>query len=163
MPDDLPQVSAFRAAAERRDLDGLLACFSPDAVVRSPVSARLRFETPAQLREVFGVVLGRLEVIDYYEELGDETSRVLFYRGRLAGADIEETQLIRLAPDGRIREIVFFIRPFAGLAGVAAGLAPALARARGFGPVRIGAMALFGAALGGAIVLADRIGARLIS
>jgi hypothetical protein len=144
MPDVLTHVSAFRAAAERRDLEALLACFTEDAVMRSPVSARLRFEGPTQLREIFGIVLERLDVIDYYEELGDESSRVLFYRGRLAGAEIEETQLIRLAPDGRIREIVFFIRPFAGLAGVAAGLAPELARARGFGPARIAVMAVFG-------------------
>jgi hypothetical protein len=158
----MSHVDAFRAAAERRDLEGLLACFTEDAVVRSPVSARLRFEGPTQLREIFGVVFKRLEVIDYYEELGDESSRVLFYRGRLAGAEIEETQLIRLAPDGRIREIVFFIRPFPGLAGVAAGLAPELARARGFGPARIAMMAVFGAALRVAISLADRVGARLM-
>jgi ketosteroid isomerase-like protein len=162
MADTLTHVSAFRDAAERRDLEALLACFSPDAVMRSPVSARLRFESPAQLREIFGVVLEHLEVIDYYEELGDESSRVLFYRGRLAGAEIEETQLIRLAADGRIREIVFFIRPFPGLAGVAAGLAPELARARGFGTVRIAVMAIFAAALRGAIALADRIGVRLM-
>jgi len=163
MPDVLNHVSAFRTAAERRDLEGLLACFTDDAVIRSPVSARLRFEGRKQLREIFGIVLERLEVIDYYEELGDDSSRVLFYRGRLAGADVEETQLIRLADDGRIREIVFFIRPFAGLAGVAAGLAPELARARGFGPARIAVMAVFGAALRGAISLADRIGARLMA
>ncbi|HEY7255765.1 MAG TPA: hypothetical protein VH476_03690 [Solirubrobacterales bacterium] len=163
MPDALTHVSAFRTAAEQRDLEGLLACFTNDALIRSPVSARLRFEGPTQLREIFGIVLERLEAIDYYEELGDESSRALFYRGRLAGADVEETQLIRLAPDGRIREVVFFIRPFAGLAGVAAGLAPELARARGFGPVRIAVMATFGAALRIAISLADRIGARLIA
>jgi hypothetical protein len=162
MPDALTHVSAFRAAAERRDLDGLIACFSDDAVIRSPVSARLRFEGPDQLREIFGIVLERLEVIEYFEELGDESSRALFYRGRLAGADIEETQLVRLAPDGRIREIVFFIRPLPGLAGVAAGLAPELARARGFGPARIAVMAVFAAALRAAISLADRIGGRLM-
>ena len=114
------------------------------------------------MREVFRVVLDRLEVIEYYEELGDETSRALFYRGRLAGADVEETQLIRLAADGRIREIVYFIRPFPGLAGVAAGLAPALARSRGFGAVRVAVVAFFGSALRIAIALADRVGARLI-
>lgn len=162
MPDALTHVSAFRAAAERRDLEGLLATFSPDVVIRSPVSARLRFEGPEQVREIFRVVLERLEVIDYYEELGDESSRALFYRGRLAGAEIEETQLIRLAADGRIREIVFFIRPFPGLAGVAAGLAPALARSHGFGPVRVAVMAVFSSALRVAISLADRVGARLM-
>ena len=89
MPDALTHVSAFGTAAERRDLEGLLATFSPDVVIRSPVSSRLRFEGPTQVREVFRVVLDRLEVIEYYEELGDETSRALFYRGRLAGADVE--------------------------------------------------------------------------
>jgi hypothetical protein len=162
MPDDLPQVSAFRTAAEQHDLEALLAALSPDVVIRSPVSARLRFEGIDQARELFRVVFAKLEAVDYFDELGDESSRVLFYRGRLAGSEIEETQLIRLAPDGRIREVTFFIRPFPGLAGVAAGLAPELARARGFGAVRIGVMAIFGATLRVAISLADRVGARLL-
>ena len=110
MPDALFHVAAFRSAAERRDLEAMLDCFTPDAVMRSPVSASLR-----------------------------------------------------LAPDGRIREIVFFIRPLPALAGVAAGLAPALARARGFGPVRVAVMAVFGSALRVAIALADRIGGRLLA
>jgi hypothetical protein len=131
-------------------------------VIRSPVSGRLGFRGIEQARELFAIVLDRLEVIEYYEELGDGSSRALFYRGRLAGADIEETQLIRLAPDGRIREIVFFIRPLPGLAAVAAELAPAWARARGFGPIRIAVMAFFGAALRMAISLADRVGSRLM-
>jgi hypothetical protein len=163
MPDPLPNVAAFRVAVERRDLEGLLACFTPDAVMRSPVSASLRFENPAQLREIFGIVLPRIEAIEYFDELGDDATRVLFYRGRLVGVEIEEAQLLRLDPEGRIREIVFFIRPFPALAGVAAGLAPELARARGFGPVRVAVMAVFGSALRVAIALADRIGARLLA
>ena len=162
MPDALPHVSAFRAAGERRDLEALLGTLTPDVVIHSPVSARLRFEGIGQARELFTMVFAKVDEINYFDELGDERSRVLFYRGRLAGAEIEETQLLRLAPDGRIREITFFIRPFPGLAGVAAGLAPALARARGFGALRTGVMAIFGSALRVAIALADRIGARLL-
>ena len=64
MPDALPHVAAFRSAAERRDLEAMLDCFTPNAVMRSPVSASLRFETPAQLREIFGIVLPRIEAIE---------------------------------------------------------------------------------------------------
>jgi hypothetical protein len=87
MPDAVDShVSAFRAAGERRDLEALLGTMTPDVAIHSPVSARLRFEGIEQAQELFRIVLARLDEIHYYEELGDEGSRVLFYRGRLAGA-----------------------------------------------------------------------------
>ncbi len=163
MPDAAEShVSAFRAAGERRDLEALLDTLTPDVVIHSPVSERLRFEGIEQARELFGMVLEELGEINYTDEVGDDDSRVLVYRGRLAGAEVEEAQLLRLAPDGRIRELSFFIRPFPGLAGVAAGLAPALARHRHHGRLRILLMSIFGSALRVAIAIGDRIGARLL-
>jgi hypothetical protein len=81
----------------------LPATLTPDVVIRSPVSARLRFEGIEDARELFGMVFGELT---YTDEFADADTRILVYRGRLAGQQIEE------------------------LAGVAARFAPRLARLR---------------------------------
>lgn len=163
MPDAStePTVSAFRDAAERRDLEALLATLTPDVVIHSPVSARLRFQGIEDARELFGMVFGELGEFTYTDELADADTRILVYKGRLAGEEIEETQLLRLAPDGRIREISFFIRPLPGLAGVAGSFASVLARRR-HGPVRTFAMWVAGWMLRFLVSFGDRVGSRLL-
>lgn len=153
-------VRAFRDAAERRDLEPLLATLTPDVVIRSPVSERLAFAGIEQARELFGVVFEELGDFAYTDEFGDADARVLVYRGRLAGERIEEVQLLRFAADGRIRELTFFIRPLPGLAGVAAGLAPRLARRRGGASLAL-LMRVAGAMLKFLVSFGDRLGSRL--
>jgi hypothetical protein len=155
-----PAVSAFREAAERRELESLLATLAPDVVIRSPVSDRLSFEGIEQARELFGVVFDELGEFTYTDEFGAADARVLVYRGRFSGEWMEEVQLLRLAADGRIRELTFFIRPLPGLAGVAAGLAPRLARRRRR-PLIAVLMKVAGATLKFLVSLGDRVGARL--
>jgi len=154
-------VSAFRDAAERRDLEAILATLTADVVIRSPVSSRLAFAGIEQARELFGVVFAALGEFTYTDELGDDETRILVYRGRLAGEEIEEVQLLRLAADGRIRELSFFIRPLPGLAGVAAGLAPGMARRR-HGALLSLLMRVAGAALKLLVSIGDRLGSRLL-
>lgn len=84
----VPAVSAFRQAGERRDLEAILATLTPDVVIHSPVSTRLRFAGIEQARELFGVVFAELGEFTYTDELGDAESRVLVYRGRLVGEEI---------------------------------------------------------------------------
>jgi hypothetical protein len=156
-----PAVSAFRDAAERRDLEAILATLAPDVVIRSPVTDRLRFAGIEQARELFGVVFGEVGELTYTDVLGSADAWVLVYRGRLAGEDIEETQLLRLDAERRIREVTFFIRPLPGLAGVAAGLAGPLARRR-HGVLRSVVMRVAGAALRFLVAVGDRVGSRLM-
>ncbi len=160
-PASEPTVSAFRDAAERRDLEALLATLTPDVVIRSPVSARLKFQGIEDARELFGMVFGELGEFTYTDELADAGTRILVYKGRLAGQEIEETQLLRLAPDGQIREISFFIRPLPGLAGVGGRFAPRLARLR-HGPVRTFVMWAAGWMLRFLVSFGDRVGSRLL-
>ncbi len=151
----------FRAAAERHELEPILAVLAPDVVVKSPVTDRLPVSGLEEARELFGVVFEELGELTYTDELGSGDTRMLVYRGRLAGEEIEEAQLLRFDAEGRIRELTFFIRPLPGLAGVAARFAPALARRR-HGPLRTLVMHIAGAALRLVIAIGDRIGARLL-
>lgn len=156
-----PAVSAFREAAERREIEPLLATLAPDVVIRSPVSERLSFTGIEQARELFGVVFEELGEFAYTDEFEAAGARVLVYRGRFAGEWIEEVQLLRLDAAGRIREVTFFIRPLPGLAGVAAGLAPRFARRRRKGPLIAALMRVGGATLKLLASIGDRLGARL--
>jgi hypothetical protein len=155
-----PTVSAFREAAERRELEPLLATLAPDVVIRSPVSERLAFAGIEQARELFGVVFEELGEFVYTDEFDAADARVLVYRGRLCGEQIEEVQLLRLDSDGKIRELTFFIRPLPGLAGVAGGLAPRLARRRR-GPLLAAVMRVAGIVLKSLVSFGDRVGSRL--
>jgi hypothetical protein len=155
-----PAVNAFREAAERRELEPLLATLAPGVTIRSPVSERLSFQGIEAARELFGVVFEELGELTYTDEFDAADARVLVYRGRLSGEQIEEVQLLRLAPDGKIQELTFFIRPLPGLVGVAGGLAPRLARRRR-GTLLAVVMRVGGATLKFLVSLADRVGSRL--
>ena len=155
-----PVVGAFRAAAEGRELEPLLATLSPDVVIRSPVSERVAFGGIEEARELFGLVFEELGEFTYTDEFEAEGARVLVYRGQLAGERIEEVQLLRIGADGKIAEISFFIRPLPGLAGVAGALAPRLARRRGGAPLAA-LMRVGGALLKFIVSFSDRLGARL--
>jgi SnoaL-like domain len=155
-----PAINAFREAAERRELEPLLATLAPDVVIRSPVSERLSFEGIEAARELFGAVFEELGEFAYTDEFDAADARVLVYSGHLAGEQIEEVQLLRLAPDGKIRELTFFIRPLPALAGVAGGLAPRLARRR-HGALLAVVMRAAGAVLKILVSFGDRAGSRL--
>jgi SnoaL-like protein len=152
---------AFREAAERRDLEAILATLSSDVVVRSPVTDRLPVAGIEEARELFGVVFAELGELVYTDELSSGDVRMLVYRGRLAGEEIEEAQLLRFDAAGKICELTFFIRPLPALAGVAARFAPALARRR-HGPLRALAMRFAGVALRLLIAFGDRVGSRIL-
>lgn len=154
-------LKAFREAAERHELEPILATLAPDVTVRSPVTDRLPVAGVEEARELFGVVFAELGKLVYTDELGSGDTRVLVYRGRLAGEEIEEVQLLRFDAAGKIRELTFFIRPLPGLAGVAARFAPALARRR-HGPLRVLVMRFAGAALRLLIAFGDRVGSRIL-
>lgn len=156
-----PTVSAFRDAAERRDLEALLATLTPDVVIRSPVSVRLKFQGIEDARELFGMVFGELGEFTYTDEFADAGTRILVYQGRFAGEEIEETQLLRLAADGRIREISLFIRPLPTLAVVAGRFAPRLARRR-HGSFRAFVMWVGGWMFRFFVSFGDRVGSRLL-
>ena len=82
------------------------------------------------MRELIAVVFATITEITYFEDLGDESTRALFYRARVGRQEIEEATLLRLDGQARVREMTLFIRPLPGLAAVTAGLAPRLVRVR---------------------------------
>jgi SnoaL-like domain len=120
----------MKAAVENADLDGFVATLSPEVVLRSPISSKAEFHGTAEMRELMRGVFDTIEDIRYFEELGDDRARTVFYRGRVGSQPIEEACLLRFDEDGLIDEFTLWIRPMPGLTRLAAALGPRLARER---------------------------------
>jgi hypothetical protein len=66
--------------------------------------------------------------IRFHTEVGDGDTWALFYRARAGRVEVEEAQLLRLNPDGLIRELTLFGRPLPALTEVMSGIGPRLLR-----------------------------------
>jgi hypothetical protein len=62
--------------------------------------------------------------VDYFADVGDDRTRVLFFRGRIGGQAVEEATRVELGDDGLISEMTLFFRPLPGIAALAAAMAP---------------------------------------
>jgi SnoaL-like domain len=123
-------IRTMRAAGEAGDVDAFLATLADDVMLRSPITDRIEFRGREEMRELMEAVFATLQDIRYYEELGDDRSRALFYRARIGKQQLEEATLVRLDEAGKIKEFTIWFRPMPGLTRLTAGLAPRLARRR---------------------------------
>lgn len=123
-------VRRMKAAVEAADLDSFMETLSPGVFLRSPISDQAEFRGTAEMRRLMRAVFDTIEDIHYFEDLGDDRARAVFYRGRIGPQAIEESGLLRFDDDGLIEEITLWIRPMPGLTRLAATLAPRLARER---------------------------------
>jgi hypothetical protein len=126
-------VSLWKEAVERGDAAAATDCLSEDVELISPLTARFRFYGHAQLNDVLVTAFEVISDIRFHTDVGDSETRALFYNGRVGDIDVEEAQLLRLDPEGRIREITLFGRPLPALTAVMAGMGPRLLRRQGKG------------------------------
>jgi hypothetical protein len=130
----------FREAVEAGDVEGVMEVCSPHVVLRSPISYHARFEGIDALRGLVRQVFnGVIEDIRFFEDVGDEWTRALFYSARVRGQTIEEAQLIRLDEQRRIAEITLYVRPLPGLTALTTRLGVRLARQQSFGRALVAA------------------------
>jgi ketosteroid isomerase-like protein len=121
----------YRRAIESGDIEGFLATLAPGVVVRSPITARADFRGRDEVRTLVRAVLSSIEDIRYFEDVGDDVTRALFYRAHVAGQAVEEATLVRLNDEALVTEITLWFRPLPGLTAVMGRLGPKLARERG--------------------------------
>lgn len=121
----------FRAAVQAGDLTAFAQTLAPDVVLRSPVSRKARFERRDEVSALVAVVFDVITEIEYFEDVGSERTRALFYRARVGSEVIEEATLLRLDANTKVMEITLFIRPLPGLTALTAALGPRLARRGG--------------------------------
>jgi hypothetical protein len=121
-------VSDFRAAIERRDLEGVMSSLADDVVLHSPVSFK-PFEGKEAVARLFEILLRTFEDFRYTDELHGEESHALIFRARVSDRDVEGLDLMRPGPDGRIVDFTVMVRPLTGVVALAEAVGPQLAAA----------------------------------
>lgn len=127
-------VSAFCAASEAYDVDGMVATLAPGAELVSPLSERLVFRGRDDLRVLLAVTYGSLHALNWTDELGDGAVRVAVSEGNIARIRFTDAMVFELDGDGQIRRLRPHLRPLPAVIMFAAVLG--LKLIRHFGVVR---------------------------
>jgi hypothetical protein len=119
----------LRQAVEARDVDAVIDTFAPDVVLHSPLIAE-HFEGKENVGFIFRTLADDYLFRDdfrYTAELAEGELVVLAFEGTLRGTYVEGVDLLKVNPDGKIREITVFLRPLPGTTAVAKFLSSRIA------------------------------------
>src|SRR3954466_7312150 len=108
----------FRTAWETRDLTVLVAAFSPDVVLRSPILSE-PFRGRDEVAELYEVIFDVVHGLEFTDELEGEGTHAFFWRAEVDKRPVEGVDLLRAGPGGEIEEITVMARPLAGAAAFA--------------------------------------------
>jgi ketosteroid isomerase-like protein len=145
---------------EQGDLEAVLDAFAPDAVLRSPLTARLTFNGREQIRAVMRVVIDVFDDLRYTDQLDCGDRAVLVASARVAGTDIEIVDHMRLDERGKISEMTVFFRPLPAIAVAMRLIGAGLGQRKSSG--RAAAISGLVRPLGFLTAVGDRIGAALV-
>lgn len=114
----------FRLAAERGDIDALLATLAPDVVLHSPVTfgPYVGKETVGALLRLVSEAFEGWRSVAEVESFDDVVGFV--FRTRVGDRELEGLDLLRLNADGLIAELTVMIRPLSGLIALAQAVGP---------------------------------------
>lgn len=107
-------IAVYREASEANDIDRLVGLLAPDAEVVSPISGRMVFRGPKDLRVLLGAVYSTTREMRWTEEVGEGDARVLIGTFKIGPLRMSDAMAFDLAPDGRIRRIRPHLRPLLG-------------------------------------------------
>jgi hypothetical protein len=121
-------VARYRAASEANDIDALGELLEADAELVSPLSGRMVFRGPDDVRLLLGAVYGSLRDWRWHEEVGDNSLRMVIGAGKVGPFKLGDAMLLELSREGKIQRIRPHLRPWLGLTGFALLVGPRLAR-----------------------------------
>ena len=102
---------SFRSAVEAQQIDDMVAAFTDDAVLHSPVSFR-PVEGRAAIRSLLTVLLEVLQDFRYTDQLdSNDGVRGLIFRAKIGDREIEGLDLLRFDDTGKIQDITVMVRP----------------------------------------------------
>lgn len=152
--------ASLRAAMESRDAAGVVATFSPNATLHSPLTERLAFHGRDEIARLVPVLLDVLTDLHYVDEATTGSSTFLMARARIAGHSLHIVDHLEFDADGAIEKFTAFFRPLPvatiALQHIGAGLGRQRSRPLG---------ALMAVATGPLVAMSsagDRIGIRLV-
>jgi SnoaL-like domain len=117
--------AAFRQAVESQQMDTAIELLHPDAVFHSPIVYR-EYIGRDVIAPVLRTVAEVFEEFRYTAEYASGDGHVLMFRTRVGNRDLEGVDILRCAPDGRIRELTVMVRPFSAAAELRARMAALL-------------------------------------
>ncbi len=122
---------AFRKAVEAQDLDGMMAAFTEDAVLNSPVTFK-PFEGRAAIRQLLAILFETFQDFRYTDELeAEDGTQALVFNARVGDRDLQGLDLIRFDGSGQIRSLTVMVRPRSAIEALMGEVGPRLAQARG--------------------------------
>jgi hypothetical protein len=150
----------MRVAVENRDVAALAEAFTPDAVLRSPITSKLTFTGRDEIAAVFEVIIAVFEGITYVDEVRHGDVAFLLARATVAGQEIEIVDYMRLDAEDRIRELTVFFRPLPATAAALRLIGQGLGRR--VSPRRAALISALAAPLALMARTGDGLGARLV-
>jgi hypothetical protein len=121
----------FRRAVEDRDLEDMMACFTENAVLHSPITVK-PFEGRETIRVLLGILLEVFHEFEYTDELdARDGTKGLIFRARVGTRRLQGLDLIRFDEKGRIADFTVMIRPRSAIEALLEEVAPRLAAAQG--------------------------------
>lgn len=127
----MPIVDSFplRSAMEARDVEAVAECFAEDAVLYSPFTPSVQFRGRDQIALIASVIFECCPDLEYTDAVYSEGSAVLVSRAHVHGRkEIEFSNLLRLDPQGLVREDVVFARPLPAVAAALRAFGATLGR-----------------------------------
>ena len=122
-------IDAFRAALAARDLTALMELTTPDVTLKSPImGGRFVLEGRAEVAQAYRVLFEDFATVELGDTFAGPHGHVLMFSGLARGERFDAVHETRLAADGRIAEVVLYVRPFVGLAAFARVVGPGFMR-----------------------------------
>jgi hypothetical protein len=121
-------VARYMQASETNDIDAMMETLAPDAELVSPISGRMVFRGPDDLRLLLRAVYGSMTGLRWGQQVGDGPVRAVVGEGSVGPLRIGDAMVFELAGDGRIQRIRPHLRPWLALTLFALVLGPKVAR-----------------------------------
>jgi hypothetical protein len=119
----------FAAAFLSSDVAAVAETLTDDVELRSPVITR-RFSGKKNVTWLLANVMRCIDDPEVTDQVQAAGTLMMAFRTSSRGRPIQGVHLMRLADDGRIKEITVHMRPLSGLAAFASAIGPALAGER---------------------------------
>jgi ketosteroid isomerase-like protein len=118
----------FRAAAESKDFSALDELFAEDVTFKSPVVFK-----PYEGREAVAMLLGAVvqvfEDFRYTDQVETGDVATLAFSARVGDRELDGIDHLRFDSEGRVREMLVYVRPMSGMHALAEAMQRKLAEA----------------------------------
>ncbi|OBI47062.1 hypothetical protein A5706_28890 [Mycobacterium sp. E796] len=109
-------------------MDAVMETVAPHAELVSPIVGRMVVRGKPDLRILLAAVYGGLNHVEWTEEIGDGTRRVILGEARIFGVPLNDAMVLDLTADGQIERIRPHLRPWLALTLLFVRLMPMIAR-----------------------------------